>query len=138
MVAVDGVVGMVTGAVGRVVAPGPVGVVGMVTGATVGPTTSLGAIPVDGWAGVGSKETQPRVAPRYTSGQAWASAPRTLVTPPLVWPAVKPTATRVGSPSERAMTAKAPANDSHDPARVTVRNSTSGSVPAGAAGGVRV
>jgi hypothetical protein len=121
---------------------------GLVAGSEmpVGPTTLGGESSPEGSWGVGSKDTQPRAAPRYTSGHSWASAPRTVLTPCELWPSVNPTAMRVGRPSERAITAKAPANASHVPARVSVRNVTSGSAPVdeeevddeGGGGGVRV
>ena len=114
---VTGVPGRVTGATrGRVVVGAAV-----VAGPTaVGPTTSGGdSSPAGSW-GVGSNDTQP-AEPRYTWGQAWASAPRTVVVPsaPRV-PPVKPMATRVGNPTARAITVKAVAKASQVPARVVV------------------
>ena len=61
--------------------------------------------------GVGSKRYQPTVEPSQTSGHAWALRPRTWYTPSLPRsPGVKPTATRAGSPMERANAAYVPAN----------------------------
>ena len=94
-----------------------------------GPSTPGGDSSPEGSWGVGSNDTQ--VPSRNTCGHAWASLPRTTVTPPLGRPGVKPTATRVGRPDALASTANAPANCSQDPVRLTVRNATSGSAPTG-------
>src|SRR5690606_34198724 len=62
--------------------------------------------------GVGSKGTQP-YSPRYTSGQAWACTPRTRNNVGALGsctPWVKPTATREGTPTDRAIAANAAAN----------------------------
>jgi hypothetical protein len=75
---------------------------------------------------VGSKDTQ--LPPMRTWGQAWASLPRTTITPSLVLPGVNPMATRAASPETRAITAKAPANCSHDPVREPVRKLTRASL----------
>ena len=74
---------------------------------------------------MGSKDTQ--LPSTRTWGQAWASLPRTTLTPSLGRPGVNPMATRAASPEARAITAKAPANCSQDPVRVRVRKVTSGS-----------
>ena len=60
--------------------------------------------------GVGSNWTQPMPS-NHTSGQAWAWRPSTVYWPSeRTSPWVKPTATRAGNPTARAITANVPAN----------------------------
>jgi hypothetical protein len=71
--------------------------------------------------GVGSKGIHP-TSSSHTSGQACASLSVTCHTPlPSRLPYVKPTATRAGSPTERAIAAYEPANCSQYPACVVNR-----------------
>src|SRR5664280_1474228 len=99
-----------------------------------GPRTPGGESSPEGSWGVGSKDTH--VSPISTCGHAWASLPRTTVTPLSGRPGVNPTATRVGRPDALASTANAPANSSHDPVRDLVRKATSGSMPTGCAASI--
>ncbi len=93
-------------------------VVGVVPGSSAPGLTSWAAsivlTPVEAGLprpGVGSKWVHPTPA-RYTSGQACAWRPRTMYSPgrSVGSPVVKPTATRAGIPSDRAMAPNEVAN----------------------------
>ena len=64
---------------------------------------------VVGAPGVGSKRTHP-AEPIHSSGQAWASVPRTTHWLPSCAPWVNPTTTRAGMPTDRAIRAMVAAN----------------------------
>ena len=65
---------------------------------------------------MGSNATQPSWS-NHTSGHAWAFLPSTVNDPLAATPGVKPTATRAGTSSERAIAANVPANCSQYPMR---------------------
>ena len=74
-----------------------------------------GAVVV-GAPGVGSNLTHP-AEPIQSSGQAWASVPRTTHWLPSRRPWVNPTTTRAGMPTDRAIRAIVAANCSQYPTR---------------------
>ena len=71
---------------------------------------------VVGAPGVGSNRTHP-AEPIQSSGQAWASVPRTTHWLPSSRPWVNPTTTRAGMPTDRAIRAMVAANCSQYPTR---------------------
>jgi hypothetical protein len=86
-------------------------------------------------AGVGSTDAHPVPGLRDTSGQVWASAPTTVVTPSGERdPAVNPTATLVGIPSDRAIRVNASVKIWQLPVLVWVRKATTGDSPGGGTG----